>query len=244
MKKQDAGRKNLSDLAPKFAELNDDVLFGEVWSRTDKLSLKERSIVTVTCLISRGIIDNSLKSHLMNAKNNGVSKEEMVELITQLAFYAGWPLAWAAFPLIRETYKDEKTSFEPMFGLVVKNDAYKDYFIGQSYINPVVTDGIKIFNVTFEPGCRNNYHVHHAKSGGGQILLAVDGIGYYQEVGKEAIILRPGDSVFIKPNVKHWHGATKNSYFSHLAIDVPGEDTSNVWLEPVTDEEYDKLPQE
>ena len=107
MKKQDAGRKNLSDLAPKFAELNDDVLFGEVWSRTDKLSLKERSIVTVTCLISRGIIDNSLKSHLLNAKNNGVSKEEMVELITQLAFYAGWPLAWAAFPLIRETYKDE-----------------------------------------------------------------------------------------------------------------------------------------
>ena len=244
MKKQDAGRKNLSDLAPKFAELNDDVLFGEVWSRTDKLSLKERSIVTVTCLISRGIIDNSLKSHLMNAKNNGVSKEEMVELITQLAFYAGWPLAWAAFPLIRETYKDEKTSFEPMFGLGVKNDAYKDYSIGQSYINPVVTEGIKIFNVTFEPGCRNNYHIHHAKSGGGQILLAVDGIGYYQEVGKEAIILRPGDSVFIKPNVKHWHGATKNSYFSHLAIDVPGEDTSNVWLEPVTDEEYDKLPQE
>ena len=244
MKKQDAGRKNLSDLAPKFAELNDDVLFGEVWSRTDKLSLKERSIVTVTCLISRGIIDNSLKSHLMNAKNNGVSKEEMVELITQLAFYAGWPLAWAAFPLIRETYKDEKTSFEPMFGLGVKNDAYKDYFIGQSYINPVVTEGIKIFNVTFEPGCRNNYHIHHAKSGGGQILLAVDGIGYYQEAGKEAIILRPGDSVFIKPNVKHWHGATKNSYFSHLAIDVPGEDTSNVWLEPVTDEEYDKLPQE
>lgn len=244
MKKQDAGRKKLSDLAPKFAELNDDVLFGEVWSRTDKLSLKERSIVTVTCLISRGIIDNSLKSHLMNAKNNGVSKEEMVELITQLAFYAGWPLAWAAFPLIRETYKDEKTSFEPMFGLGVKNDAYKDYFIGQSYINPVVTEGIKIFNVTFEPGCRNNYHIHHAKSGGGQILLAVDGIGYYQEVGKEAIILRPGDSVFIKPNVKHWHGATKNSYFSHLAIDVPGEDTSNVWLEPVTDEEYDKLPQE
>lgn len=244
MKKQDAGRKNLSDLAPKFAELNDDVLFGEVWSRTDKLSLKERSIVTVTCLISRGIIDNSLKSHLMNAKNNGVSKEEMVELITQLAFYAGWPLAWAAFPLIRETYKDVKTSFEPMFGLGVKNDAYKDYFIGQSYINPVVTEGIKIFNVTFEPGCRNNYHIHHAKSGGGQILLAVDGIGYYQEAGKEAIILRPGDSVFIKPNVKHWHGATKNSYFSHLAIDVPGEDTSNVWLEPVTDEEYDKLPQE
>ena len=244
MKKQDAGRKNLSDLAPKFAELNDDVLFGEVWSRTDKLSLKVRSIVTVTCLISRGIIDNSLKSHLLNAKNNGVSKEEMVELITQLAFYAGWPLAWAAFPLIRETYKDEKTSFEPMFGLGVKNDAYKDYFIGQSYINPVVTEGIKIFNVTFEPGCRNNYHVHHAKSGGGQILLAVDGIGYYQEAGKEAIILRPGDSVFIKPNVKHWHGATKNSYFSHLAIDVPGEDTSNEWLEPVTDEEYDKLPQE
>ena len=131
-----------------------------------------------------------------------------------------------------------------MFGLGVKNDAYKDYFIGQSYINPVVTEGIKIFNVTFEPGCRNNYHVHHAKSGGGQILLAVDGIGYYQEAGKEAIILRPGDSVFIKPNVKHWHGATKHSYFSHLAIDVPGEDTSNVWLEPVTDEEYNKLPQE
>ena len=106
MVKQTAGRDALNDFAPKFAELNDDVLFGEVWSREDKLSLKLRSIVTMTALISKGIVDNSLMYHLTTAKKNGVTKDEMVEMITQLGFYAGWPKAWAAFRMAKEVYAD------------------------------------------------------------------------------------------------------------------------------------------
>ena len=134
MIKQTAGRDNLGDLATKFAELNDDVLFGEVWSREDKLSLRDRSIVTVTTLITKGIFDNSLKSHLTNAKRNGVSKEEMIEIITHLAFYAGWPNAWAVFPMVREAYSDN--NFEPLFGLGEENVAFNKYFIGKSYLKP------------------------------------------------------------------------------------------------------------
>lgn len=104
MKKQTAGRDAFGSFAPKFAELNDDVLFGEVWAREDKLSLRERSIITVTALMTKGIFDNSLKYHITNAKNNGVSAEEMAEIITHLAFYAGWPNAWAALALAKEVY--------------------------------------------------------------------------------------------------------------------------------------------
>jgi len=104
MKKQTAGRDALESFAPKFAELNDDVLFGEVWSREDKLSLRDRSIITVTALMTKGIYDNSLKYHISNAKNHGVSAEEMSEIITHLAFYSGWPNAWAAFALAEEVY--------------------------------------------------------------------------------------------------------------------------------------------
>ncbi len=114
MKKQTAGRKDLGDFAPKFAELNDDVLFGEVWSREDKLSLKNRSIVTITALISKGIVDTSLKYHLETAKNNGVTKTEMAEILTHLAFYAGWPNAWAAFRMAKEVYA-ENTEKEEQF---------------------------------------------------------------------------------------------------------------------------------
>lgn len=118
MKKQTAGRDNLGDLAPKFAELNDDVLFGQVLAREDKLSLKNRNMITVTALMAKGIFDNSLKSHLLNAKNNGVTKEEMVEMITHLAFYVGWPNAWAVFPMVREVYANEvANNSDPLFGL-------------------------------------------------------------------------------------------------------------------------------
>lgn len=106
MEKQTAGRKELGEFAPKFAELNDDVLFGEVWAREDKLSLRDRSLITVTTLIASGITDNSLKYHILNAKKNGISKEEMAEAITHIAFYAGWPKAWAAFRLAKEVYDE------------------------------------------------------------------------------------------------------------------------------------------
>ena len=108
MKKQTAGRDAFGEFVPKFAQLNDDVLFGEVWSREDKLSLRDRSVITVTALISKGIFDNSLKYHITNAKNNGVTGEEMAEIITHLSFNVGWPNAWAAMPIAKEVYSEEK----------------------------------------------------------------------------------------------------------------------------------------
>ena len=121
------------------------------------------------------------------------------------------------------------------------NDAFAEYFVGQSYLNMLSTDQVVIGNVTFEPGCRNNWHIHHAKKGGGQILLVTAGRGYYQEWGKEARELHPGDVVHIPSGVKHWHGAAPDEWFQHLAIEVPGEDCKNEWCEPVSDEAYGKL---
>ena len=137
----------------------------------------------------------------------------------------------------------EKFEKENVFGLGNPNDAYAMYFKGNSYLNPLAkTDnGISFANVTFEPGCRNNWHIHHANNGGGQILICVDGEGWYQEEGKEVQSLKPGDVVTIPANVKHWHGAKKDSWFSHIAVEVPGEETSNEWCEEVTDEEYKNL---
>lgn len=131
----------------------------------------------------------------------------------------------------------EKLIF-PMGG---ENTAYADYFVGKSYLDMLSTQQVVIGNVTFEPGCRNNWHIHHAKKGGGQILLVTAGRGYYQEWGKEPRELHPGDVVNIPPEVKHWHGAAQDCWFSHIAIEVPGEETSNQWCEPVSDEEYGKL---
>lgn len=128
-----------------------------------------------------------------------------------------------------------------MFPMGDKNEAFAKYFIGQSYLNMLSTEQVVIGNVTFEPGCRNNWHIHHAKSGGGQILLVTAGKGYYQEWGKEPRKLHPGDVVNIPAEVKHWHGAAPDSWFAHLAVEVPAEGASNEWLEPVSDEEYGKL---
>lgn len=128
-----------------------------------------------------------------------------------------------------------------VFPIGGKNEAFAQYFIGQSYLNMLSTKQVVIGNVTFEPGCRNNWHVHHAKSGGGQILLVTAGKGWYQEWGKPAQALKPGDVVNIPANVKHWHGAAADSWFAHLAVEVPAEEGSNEWLEAVSDEEYNKL---
>lgn len=239
MEKQTAGRNGLGDLAPKFAQLNDDVLFGEVWSRTDKLSLRDRCIITVTALVSKGITDNSLKYHIENAKKHGVTKSEMVEIITHIAFYVGWPNAWAVFPLVREVYADEKiNASDSLFGLGEENTAFEKYFVGKSYLKPLNIDGVGVYNVTFEPKCRNNWHIHHK---GGQILLCTDGVGWYQEWKKPARKLVPGDVVYIAPEVKHWHGAGADEWFTHIAIEIPAEGANNEWLEAVEDDEYEKL---
>lgn len=245
MVKQTAGRDALYDFAPKFAELNDDVLFGEVWSREDKLSLKLRSVVTISTLIGKGIVDSSLKYHLESARKNGVTRSEMAEILTHIAFYAGWPNAWAAFRMAKEVYTDDQEQEEHggLFGQGEPNTAYAQYFIGNSYLKPLTDPKETVFiaNVTFEPGCRNNWHIHHADKGGGQLLICVDGEGWYQEEGREARSLKPGDVVTIPANVKHWHGAKKDSWFSHLAVECPGENCKNEWCEPVSDEQYSQL---
>ena len=245
--KQTAGRDALGEFASKFAELNDDVLFGQVWSREDKLSLRDRSIVTVVALMAQGLTDSSFQYHLQSAKNNGVTKAEIAEILTHAAFYASWSKAWAAFRMAKEVWAEDdvadakaKHANEMIFPIGAPNDAFAKYFIGQSYLAPVSTAQVSIYNVTFEPGCRNNWHIHHAQSGGGQTLICVAGRGFYQEAGKPAQELHPGDVVNIPAGVKHWHGAAPDSWFSHLAVEVPGTETANEWLEAVNDAEYAK----
>ena len=245
----------------------DDVLFGENWNNQD-IDHKTRCIITVVALMSSGITDSSLKFHLENAKKAGVSKEEIAAIITHVAFYAGWPKGWAVFNMAKEVWAEESAASaedakilpkvsaasadgteeytdakaahaaEMLFPIGAPNDAFAQYFIGQSYLAPVSTSQVGIFNVTFEPGCRNNWHIHHADKGGGQILICVAGRGYYQEWGKDAVEMKPGDCINIPVGVKHWHGAAPDSWFSHLAVEVPGENGSNEWLEAVDDSQY------
>lgn len=243
--KQTEGRNELGTFAPKFAELNDDVLFGDIWGRENQLSLRDRSLVTVTALMAQGLTDSSFKYHLESAKKNGITREEIAEILTHAAFYAGWPKAWAAFRMAQEVWGEEsaedamsKHAASMIFPIGMPNDGFAQYFSGRSFLAPVSKEQVGIFNVTFEPGCRNNWHIHHARNGDGQILICVAGRGYYQEWGKEAIGMLPGDVVNIPVGVKHWHGAAPDSWFSHLTVEVPGEEASNEWLEEVNDTDY------
>ena len=242
--KQTAGRDTLGTFAPEFARLNDDILFGEVWSRESLLSLRDRSLVTVVSLMAQGLVDSSFRYHLETARKNGITRTEIAEILTHAAFYAGWPKAWAAFRMALEVWKDDAPAAETgreahqkemIFPIGAPNDAYAQYFSGQSYLAPISSSQVSIANVTFEPGCRNNWHIHHADQGGGQILIGVAGRGFYQEWGKEPVKILPGDVINIPTGVKHWHGAAPDSWFSHLAVEVPGVNTSNEWLEPVKD---------
>lgn len=252
--KQTAGRDQLGDFAPEFARLNDDILFGEVWSRNDRLSLRDRSVVTITSLISQGITDSSLKYHLQTAKANGVTRTEIAEIITHAAFYAGWPKAWAAFRLAKEVWTEEEgksdcKGMEQMgFPIGSPNTAYAKFFTGNSHLAPLQPKNLgkeektvlPMSNVTFEPGCRNNWHIHHNAH---QILICVSGRGWYQEWGKPAIALKAGDVIDIPEGVKHWHGAQKDCWFQHIATHIETGDgtASNEWLEPVDDEAYNQL---
>ena len=199
--------------------------------------------------MSSGITDSSLLYHLENAKAHGVTKAEAAAIITHAAFYAGWPKGWAVFGLAKDVWKDETTGEDAkaahaakmVFPIGEPNDGFAQYFIGQSYLAALSTSQVGIFNVTFEPGCRNNWHIHKATQGGGQMLVGVAGRGWYQEEGKPAVEILPGTVIHIPANVKHWHGAAADSWFAHLAFSVPGENTENVWLEPVSDQEYSKL---
>ena len=236
---QTAGRNVLGEFAPEFAHFNDDVLFGENWNNKD-IDLRTRSLITVVALMAQGMTDSSLKYHIQNAKNHGVTRNEMAAAITHTAFYAGWPKAWATFRLAKEVYSEpvaeltEKDRFQnTIFFPIGEPNPYGQFFDGQSYLAPLSAEQVPIYNVTFEPGCRNNWHIHHAKTGGGQMLICVGGRGFYQEWGKEPRELHPGDIVNIPVNVKHWHGAAPDAWFSHLALEIPGEETSTEWCEQV-----------
>lgn len=246
MKKVTAGKDALGEFAPLFARLNDDVLFGEVWSREEALSPKIRSILTVAALTVEGVFDSSVEFHMRKAKENGVSGAEIAEILTHLAFYAGWPKAWAAFRLAKNIWTEKESGAEALaarslFPIGKPNMAYEKYFKGRSYTEILSGGDLQVVNVTFEPACRNNWHIHKAEKGGGQLLLCVSGRGWYREWGGEARPLSAGDTVEISAGVKHWHGAARDSWFSHIAVEKPGQGCSTEWLEPVSDEEYFKL---
>lgn len=250
---QTAGRNILGEFAPEFAHFNDDVLFGENWNNQD-IDYKTRCITTVVALMSSGITDSSLTYHLKNAKSAGVSRKEIVAIITHVSFYVGWPKAWAVFNMAKEIWTEEEKSnidedktdkdthiAEMIFPIGETNNAYAQYFVGQSYLEPISTSQVGVYNVTFEPKCRNNWHIHNADEGGGQMLLCIAGRGYYQEWGKEPIEMNVGDCINIPTGVKHWHGAAPDSWFSHIAIEIPGVNSKNEWCGAVSDEIYANL---
>lgn len=169
-------------------------------------------------------------------------------MMMYVVMYVGWTKGWAVFNMVKEIWnenisrEEERDIFQKKISFPIgEKNPYGEFFVGQSYLAPVSTDQVPVFNVTFEPGCRNNWHVHHAKNGGGQILICIGGRGYYQEFGKEPVEMSPGTVINIPAEVKHWHGASPSSWFAHLAIEVEGEETSTEWLEVVTDEDYNKL---
>lgn len=247
---QTAGSEQLGTFAPTFAAINDDVLFGEVW-QNETFSLRELSLFTVTSLIAQGITDTSLRYHLETAKKNGVTQAEIAGLITHIAFYCGWPKAWAAFGLAKTVWSVDENNGQPetleafkarsLFPVGEANDAYAQYFTGQSYLAMLNQGDVVAANVTFEPGARNHWHTHH---GADQILLCVAGTGWYQEEGKPAQALKAGDTVRIPAGVKHWHGASATSWFSHIALQAAKPELSVTWAEPVRDEDYQALHHE
>ena len=244
---QTAGRQQLGDFAPMFAHLNDDVLFGEVWNE-EAIDVKTKCIITVVSLMASGVTDSSLGYHLQNAKNHGVTRAEIAAVITHATMYVGWPKGWAVFRQAKEIWAEEapaqsgKDAYqnEIIFPIGEANP-YGEFFVGQSYLAPVSAEQVPVFNVTFEPGCRNNWHIHHAAQGGGQMLICVGGRGWYQEWGKAPVEMTPGTVVNIPANVKHWHGAASDSWFSHMALEIAGENASTEWLEPVSEEDYHAL---
>lgn len=202
------------EFAPAIDKYLKEHLFADIFAR-GVLTYQEREIATISALSSMQGVDSQLKSHIKCGKNTGL-KDEQINEILDLTKYAR----------------------SGSFAIGEKNEAFAKYFKGQSYLQPLTTDGVNSANVTFEPGCRNNWHIHHK---GGQILLVTSGRGYYQEWGKQAQELKSGDVVNIPADVKHWHGAAKDSWFSHVAIAVPAEGAYTEWLEEVRDTDYDKL---
>lgn len=212
----------LFDFHPQLDEYLKAHLFGDIFER-DNLDWRTREIVTIAALAARPETEPQLKAHIAIGKGNGISDEQAAEIVRRVQLPQDpkdLPADWSPIPV-----------GEP-------NTAYAKFFIGRSYLHKLTLDQVPAFGVTFEPGCRNNWHVHHAKTGGGQMLIVTAGEGYYQEWGKPARRIVKGDTVNIPAGVKHWHGAAPDSWFQHIALEVPGTEQSNEWLEPVDDAAY------
>ena len=231
------------DMGKDVEQFLTDYFFGDIYSR-DALDLQTRELLGY-CVLTTLEAESQLHSHYHGNINAGNSPETLTAAVIQCLPYIGFPAAIKALRIIKEETADAdgKAAFQQkmIFPIGEPNTAYAKYFIGNSYLAPISKEQIPFSNVTFEPGCRNNWHIHHATKGGGQMLVCVAGKGWYQEWGKPVVQMLPGDVIHIPANVKHWHGAAADSWFAHLAFEVPGENTSNEWLEPVTDEEYNQL---
>ena len=212
----------LFDFHPQLDEYLKTHLFGDIFAR-DILDWRTREIVTIAALAARPETAPQMKAHIAIGKNNGVTDAQAAAIVRRVqvaATSAAIPADWSPIPVGE------------------LNTAYAKYFIGNSYLHKLTLDQVPAFGVTFEPGCRNNWHIHHAKTGGGQMLIVTAGEGFYQEWGKPARRLKKGDTVNIPANVKHWHGAAPNCWFQHIALEVPGTEQSNEWCEPVDDKAY------
>ncbi len=204
------------DFVPTIDEYLKAHLFGDIFSRNN-IDWRTRELATVAMLTVIDNVENQLNSHINVAKYNGLTDNQVKEILT---------------------IANEIKMNDVLFGFGKENKEFEEYFIGKSYIQPLANDNIKALNVTFEPRCRNNWHIHHKS---GQTLMVIYGRGYYQEWGEEPIELKAGDVIEIKPEVKHWHGAAKDSWFTHIAISEPLDGAVTEWLEAVEDEEYDRL---
>ena len=215
----------LFDFHPQLDEYLKTHLFGDIFARGN-VDWRTREIVTIAALAARPETAPQMKAHIAIGKLNGITDvqaQAIVRRVQVAATSAALPTDWSPIPV-----------GEP-------NTAYAKYFIGNSYLHKLTLDQVPAFGVTFEPGCRNNWHIHHAKTGGGQMLIVTAGEGYYQEWGKPARRLKKGDTVNIPANVKHWHGAAPDSWFQHIALEVPGTEQSNEWCEPVDDRVYTEV---
>lgn len=256
--------------ATGYAETTDvflkEHLFSDIIGR-DNMTTEERELATASMLAGIGDVNPQLMAHIGGALNSGNSADEMREAFALLSQTVGKAESKNALSALDAVLNQNGSSASAnsaaakngvpcppqakvsAFPVGEPNDAYAQFFVGKSWLaglsHVTVSEkdkmNVSVANVTFEPGCRNNWHVHHADAGGGQILVCVGGRGWYQEEGKAAQALRPGDVVTIPANVKHWHGAASDSWFAHLAVEVPGTNARNEWLEPVADSVYENL---
>ena len=212
----------LFDFHPQLDEYLKAHLFGDIFAR-DNMDWRTRELATIAALAARPETKPQMTAHIAVGKINGVTDAQAAAIVARVQRPAKpeqLPADWSPIPVGN------------------LNTGFAKYFIGNSYLHKLTLDQVPAFGVTFEPGCRNNWHIHHAKTGGGQILIVTAGVGYYQEWGKPPRRLEKGDTVNIPAGVKHWHGAAPDSWFQHIALEVPGTEQSNEWCEPVDDAAY------